>query len=138
MQISGPQNRIPDIKDAGHVIDELALCNEVIAIILFGSLARGQARMISDIDLCAVTKKNVSESVKMHLLSFGSDKIDVSFFQDLPIAIRFRVIHEGKILFCRDKQTLQDLMADTVREYLDIAPFIRRNCIRILGITGSK
>ena len=74
----------------------------------------------------------------MDILSFGSETIDVSLFHALPITIRFRVLHEGKILFVRDRQALNAIMADTVREYLDIAPFIRRNCNRVLGIAGGS
>ena len=137
MQLSVPKNTIPGIEPAGPVIDELAARDEVIAIILFGSVARGQAREISDIDICIITKQ-VPEPVKMDLLSYGSEDLDVSLFYDLPITTRFQVLREGKILSCRDTLALHAIMADTVREYLDIAPFIRRNCFRTLGITGSS
>ena len=137
MQRAASANTIPDIDDARPVLEELAARDEIIAIILFGSVARGEARRISDIDLCVITNKNTPDSVKMDLLSYGSDKIDISLFYELPITIRFRVIHEGKILFCRDMLSLHAIMADTVREYLDIAPFIHRNCNRVLGITGG-
>lgn len=136
MQHFVPPVTIPGIGDAQGVIDNLAAHQEVIAIILFGSVARGQSRKFSDIDICVITKK-VPETVKMDLLSYGSEKIDVSLFHELPITIRFQVIREGKILACRDTLALHAIMADTVREYLDIAPFIRRNCNQVLGITGG-
>ena len=128
---------IPGIEPAIPVIAELVARGEIVAIILFGSVARGQAREISDIDICIITRRGIPGPEKMELLSYGSDKIDVSIFEDLPITIRFRAIREGKILFCRDITALQAIMADTVREYLDIAPFIRRNCERALGIGGG-
>jgi hypothetical protein len=137
MQRSFPPATIPGIDDARSVIDELASHDNVIAIILFGSVARGQARKISDIDLCVITGKNVPEYSEMDLLSYGSERIDVSLFHRLPITIKFRVIREGKVLACRDILALHAIMADTTREYLDIAPFIRRNCNRILGIAGG-
>jgi predicted nucleotidyltransferase len=133
MQLPDPRRVIPDIEQAIPVIDELEARDEVIAIVLFGSVARDQAREISDIDICIITGKGVSEAVRMDLLGYGSEKIDISIFEDLPITIRFRVIREGKLLFCRNKAALHALIADTVREYLDIAPFIRRNCTRALG-----
>jgi predicted nucleotidyltransferase len=138
MPMPDPQNAIPGIEQAKPGIDELAAREEVIAIILFGSVARGQAREISDIDICVVTKKGAPEPVKMDLLSYGSEKTDVSLFYDLPITIRFRVIREGKLLFCRDTPVLHAIMADTVREYLDIAPFVRRNCFRALGMSEGN
>jgi predicted nucleotidyltransferase len=39
----------------------------VIAIILFGSVARGQAREISDFDICVITGKEIPEPVKIDL-----------------------------------------------------------------------
>jgi predicted nucleotidyltransferase len=111
MQMRDPQNAIPGIEQAKPVIDELAAREEVIAIILSGSVARGQTREISDIDICVMTKKGAPEPVKMDLLSYGSEKTDVSLFYDLPITIRFRVIREGKLLFCRDTPGLHAIMA---------------------------
>ena len=84
------------------IIDELRANDNVLALFLFGSVARGQARPLSDVDLCIVTRAGVPEAEKMELLSFGSDTIDLSLFEELPITIQFRVIKEGKILFSKD------------------------------------
>jgi len=121
-RIPSPVSNRPD-----PLLNELASRDEVIAIILFGSVARGHAREISDIDICIITRQ-VPEPVKMDLLSYGSEEIDVSLFYDLPITIRFQILREGKILSCRETLALHAIMADTVREYPDIAPCIRRNC----------
>jgi predicted nucleotidyltransferase len=120
----------PGFSPAGitPVINELQAHDAVLALILFGSVARGCARPFSDVDLCIVTKKNTTDTVRMELLSYGSKKIDVSIFSDLPVQIRFRVIKEGKILFCKDSLALHRLQVATVREYLDFEPFIKRHC----------
>ena len=81
------------------IVEELQARDAVLGLILFGSVARNCARPFSDVDLCIVTRKNIPEAVRMDLLSFGSRKIDVSIFSDLPIQIRFRIIKEGRILF---------------------------------------
>jgi uncharacterized protein len=116
------------------IIDELQANDHVLAFLLFGSVARGQARKDSDIDLCIITARNIPEAEKMNLLSYGSGKIDVSFFWDLPITIRFRVLREGKVLFSKDTLAFNAIKADTVREYLDIAPLIRRHSLHAMGI----
>jgi len=41
------------------------------------------------------------------------------FFQDLPHAIRFRVLKEGKPLYVKDTLTLQRIKAETLKYYLD-------------------
>jgi hypothetical protein len=68
----------------------------------------------------------------MDLLSYGSRTIDVSIFSDLPVQIRFRVLREGRILFCTDPLALHRLTAATVREYLDFEPFLRRHCLHAI------
>ena len=126
------QKRSPTLEDARAIISELAAREEVIAIILFGSLARNEARPVSDIDLCIVTKK-IPEPVKMDLLSYGSETIDISLLSELPLPIRYRAIREGTVLSCRDTPALHAVLADTVRSYLDIEPFIHRISHRIIG-----
>jgi|WetSurMetagenome_2_1015567.scaffolds.fasta_scaffold161116_3 uncharacterized protein len=133
MQLPEPSAENP----SGPVIDELSAHEEVIAIILFGSVARGQARKDSDIDICVIARHNTPETVMMDLLSYGSEKMDISLFRDLPITIRFNAIRDGRILFCRDLPELRRIMADTVREYLDIAPLIRRSSLHAIGISGA-
>jgi uncharacterized protein len=122
---------------AGPLVDALSAHEEVVAIILFGSVARGRARKDSDIDICIITRRNTPEAAKMDLLGYGSAKTDISLFHDLPVTIRFSVIRDGRILCCRDPEELRRIMADTVREYLDIAPLIRRSSLHAIGIHGA-
>jgi uncharacterized protein len=118
------------------VIKELQAHDAVLGLILFGSVARGCARPYSDVDLCIVTRKDTPDAVRMELLSYGSEKIDVSIFSDLPVQIRFRVIKEGSILFFKDLLTLHRISVATVREYLDLEPFIKRHCLH--AITAAE
>jgi len=134
MPVSGKLLEIPDDASLESVLEEFSTKESVIAVILFGSVARGKARPTSDTDLCIVTRQNLTEAEQIDLLSYGSEKIDVSLFWDLPLTIRFRVVKEGVPLFCRDPLALHRIRAATVREYLDTAPLIRKNCLHALGI----
>lgn len=116
------------------LLSELRLQSEIIAIILFGSVAHGKAREDSDIDISIVTRSNVPDSTRMELLSYGSDKIDIHLFLDLPLTIRMRVIREGELLFCSDLLSFHRIKIDTVRQYLDFSPFIRRHSLHAMGI----
>ena len=118
------------------MVGELQAHDAVLGLILFGSVARGCARPFSDADLCIVTRKNTTDAVRMELLSYGSKKIDVSIFSDLPVQIRFRVIKEGRILFFKDFLALHRIRVATVREYLDLEPFIKRHCLH--AITAAE
>ncbi|MFA4826245.1 MAG: hypothetical protein WC593_13925 [Methanoregula sp.] len=49
LQDSAITDTIPDMQQVTPLISELSLKEEVIALVLFGSVARDQARSISDI-----------------------------------------------------------------------------------------
>ena len=60
------------------IVDELRGI-EVEAIYLFGSYAKGNAKPISDIDICVLTKRNVPKNIKEEILSNSSKNIDISY-----------------------------------------------------------
>ena len=134
VQDSAITGTIPDMQQVTPLIRELSLKEEVIALVLFGSVARGQARSISDIDLCIVTPKDLPQPDRWDLLSYGSEGIDVNLFWDLPITIRFRVLREGRVIFCKDALRFHLIKVETIREYIDIAPLIRRHCLHAMKV----
>ena len=133
MQGSATTDTIPDMRQIAPLISELFDKEEVVALVLFGSVARGQARSTSDIDLCIVTSRDLPQSVRWDLLSYGSQRIDVNLFWDLPVTIRFRAIREGRVLFCKDALLFHRIKVDTVREYFNVAPLVRRHCLHAMG-----
>lgn len=133
MQGSATTDTTPDLQQTAPLIRELCRKEEIVAIILFGSVARGQARSTSDIDLCIVTNRDLPHTSRWDLLSYGSQRIDLNLFWDLPVTVRFRVIREGRVLYCRDALQFHRIQVKTVREYLDIAPLIRRHCLHAMN-----
>ena len=107
----------------------------VIALILFGSAARGQKRPFSDIDLCIVTSGMVPGNERLDLKSYGSQTIEIHLLDELPLAIRFKVVSEGKLIFCKDDLALHRVVADIIREYLDSASLIDMHSRRAIGIS---
>ena len=108
------------------IVKELKKIKEVKGIYLFGSYAKGKALPFSDVDICVITDRNISRSKRADILSNSGRKIDISLFWDLPIAIRYRVLKEGKLLFERDKMFLHRTTVKAVREYLDFKPLLKR------------
>jgi len=101
---------------------------EVLAVILFGSRARGEDTPDSDIDICLVLEPRsysdleLSEKKLEYLAKFD---LDIHIYQQLPLYIRHRVLREGKVLFCRDEDKLYDLAFRTIREYEDFKHIYR-------------
>jgi predicted nucleotidyltransferase len=133
--VQGISDELMDATGIGPVTGELHTWENIMAVILFGSVARGNTGTLSDIDLCIVTSREISESEKHDLLSYGSRKVDVSLFYDLPLPIRFRVIREGKMLFCRDSLTFHRIVTKTVRQYLDNASLVRKHSLHAIGVS---
>jgi len=104
----------------------------VIAVILYGSAARMTTTPLSDIDVCVVTSPGLYAEEWESIMSYTGPAPDLVVFQDLTPSVRYRVIREGKVLFCRDRKALHRIKAGTLREYLDLQPLIDRNARRIL------
>ena len=86
-----------------ELVEKLKPFNEVKAVYLFGSQAKGKATPLSDIDICAVTDK-AGENVKAKISSLSSEKIEISILEDLPVNVQVRVFKEGEVLYMRDER----------------------------------
>ena len=96
---------------------------DILAVFLFGSVARNNSHQQSDIDICLVMKKGGDSAMelsqkKLEYLKL-TDNMDVQIFQQLPLYIRIRIIKEGKILFCANEDELYQLVFNTIREFED-------------------
>ncbi len=113
-------------------VSELRKIPQVQAVILYGSYAKGTQKPISDIDICVITKKNISETVKVDVCGFSGPKIDVVWFWDIPPIIRYAALREGKVLFLRNKEFLHEVTVETMSEYLDFQHIIGRSVARMV------
>ncbi len=94
---------------------------DILAVILFGSEARGEVTAGSDTDVCIVLDHRFNPSAfsakRLQYLSVAD--LDIVIFQQLPIYIRHRVIKEGKVLFCRDVDMLYTITLRNARDFED-------------------
>jgi hypothetical protein len=93
---------------------------EVLAVLLFGSAARGDTHARSDIDVCLVltaARRSRPQLTEKRLAYLGDVDLDVQVFQSLPLYIRTRVLRDGRVLFCRDEDALYEVAFATIRAF---------------------
>ena len=93
----------------------------VLAVMLFGSHARGDATPVSDVDVCLVapTAPSNEEATRVRLDYLSAFDLDIAVFQQVPLYVRVRILKEGRVLFVRDEDALYALAIRTVRAWED-------------------
>jgi hypothetical protein len=115
-------NMNPFYRTCKELIEKARADQDVLAVLVYGSLARGEATPTSDIDICLVlhsahySQLELSQK-KLEYLKFF--EIDLQVYQQLPIYIKRRVLREGEVLFCRDEDALYELAYRTAQEFED-------------------
>ena len=120
---------ITKAEDIYKISEEIARNKKVKAVYLFGSQVSGKLHRRSDIDICIIT--DGSEDVDYPC----TDNLDVSFFHLLPLAVKYRVLKEGRQIIIKDVNFLHNLKIKTLNEYLDFLPFINKYLMERFGGT---
>ena len=103
-----------------RVLDRARRDPAVLATILFGSHARGEASAASDVDLCIVLASDSISSLEMSRVRLGyltEGAVDIVIFQQLPLHVKSRVLKEGKVLFARDEDALYAVAIRAARAF---------------------
>jgi len=112
---------------------------ELDALWLFGSQARGDATPLSDVDLAYLEgprrdgtpafDARVYEALSGFL---GTDELSLVDLDTASPAIAFRVLREGKLLFCRNPTHVADVLERVLIRYPEVRRLIRE------GLEGEE
>jgi len=100
---------------------------EVLVAYLFGSQARGRPTPISDVDFAVLLSEAVPREsyldYRIALMQeltriFRSDEVQVVILNQAPPLLAYKVIVEGKPLFCRDELARLRFRPEATRRYL--------------------
>ena len=111
-----------------HLIGRAMDDPDILAVLLFGSRARGEAFGASDFDICLVLQpvSGSAPAAGHKRLEYLSEfALDIAVFQQLPLYIRSRVLKEGTVLFVRDEDALYALAIRTARAFEDFKHIYR-------------
>lgn len=114
-----------------RLIEKVRLDETVLAVVLFGSRARGEETPASDADLCLILppgreSKIEQTNVRLTYLGDSDERLGIHVFQQLPLYIRRRVLKEGKVLFCRDLDALYGIAFRTAQAFEDFKSIYRQ------------
>jgi predicted nucleotidyltransferase len=117
----------PGIMDA--LADELASHREIVFAYLYGSFA--ECAPFHDLDVGVYLHDTRSSIVLLSTLARRLSvrlkiPVDVRILNDAPVTFLFHVMR-GRLILSHNDDLLSTIMENTVRQYLDIAPLLRRS-----------
>jgi predicted nucleotidyltransferase len=126
-----------DLNEYKHALEGyFASRDDLVLAYLFGSHARGQAGPLSDVDVAVLLAGQPDDGhcfdVRLEVIGglmdiLHSNNVDVAILNQVPLALRYRIVRDGVLLFCRDRPAMVAFKARTVSEYLDFKPVIERH-----------
>jgi hypothetical protein len=106
--------------------------NEVVAVYLYGSRARGTARADSDLDLGLLlrdspppTLKSVARDLEATVEGALRVPTEIVVLNRAPADLIHRVLRDGVLLLDRDRSTRLRFEVQSRNEYFDLAPLRR-------------
>jgi hypothetical protein len=98
---------------------------------LFGSQATGKVTPLSDVDIavrfCDALSSSEQFQIQLRLMAIISqilqqNDVDVANLNEADIVLRYQVLKNGKLIFCRDRAAKNEFFVRAIREYLDTEP----------------
>ncbi len=100
----------------------------VESVFLFGSVAEGNRRFNSDIDLGIDGPVEELEEIRPDLLGemarHGFTRVDIVFLRSAPPALAFEAVKRNRVLYSREESAPETLFSLIVRKYFDIRPYL--------------
>ena len=105
---------------------------DILAVILFGSVARGEPAR--DVDICLVLdpeKRTSIDCATKGLEYIAAFDLDIHLYHELPLYIQIRVLREGRIVLVKDEDRLYELAITTSHLFEDFHPRYLRYLERV-------
>src|SRR5687768_3975963 len=111
---------------ADELRDVLASSNVIDCAWLFGSVARGEAGPLSDVDVAVLLNAKVPPEARMDIaaalvekLESRCDRVDLVLLDEASPEVQHSVIREGLLLVERDADRRVTFEVRAIQEYLD-------------------
>ncbi|MBD3339732.1 MAG: hypothetical protein GF353_11525 [Candidatus Lokiarchaeota archaeon] len=120
MHLNMNKEDIHNLEESEHLsikklIKKMTNDSQVYGLIRFGSSVKSPK--YNDIDLCIVSRKDITAEKRLKYRVFLEERFDVQFFHELPLYIQHKVLKYGIYEYIRDYDTLFDICVQSIREY---------------------
>jgi predicted nucleotidyltransferase len=128
------QIQLTDYREA--LSNYFAKVTGVTLAFLFGSQARQEASLLSDVDIAVLVDNSLTSAQRfdLRLRMIGeltdllrSNDVDMTILNDASLPLQYRVLRDGVLLYCRNEDIRVQFTAKTVVTYLDFEPLLRRH-----------
>jgi uncharacterized protein len=117
----------------------------VTAVYLFGSHAEGRSHAESDLDVGVLLARDAFPTAitrfeeRLRLTSWLArelrfPRIDLVLLNDAPPGLGRRIVVDGQLLFCADRDATRAFSRDVQLRAADLEPFLRRTRRRKLSV----
>jgi predicted nucleotidyltransferase len=128
----------------GSIAAVLSTSPSIVAGWVFGSVARGVAREDSDLDVAvllsppaAAEDRRTLYDLAARLEQAAGRRVDLVILGDHDPIIAHRVLSEGRLVFCRDRERRIDFESRTHMRYIDWVPNYERAARRSLEVNRA-
>jgi len=102
-----------------------SLRENIAAVYLYGSHAKGQETSRSDVDIALLFSgeaPGIEDRISMtEELSRASNRdVDLVFLNEVPSILRMQVIRHGELVVCNDQSAVTRFVVSTLQEYFDL------------------
>lgn len=119
----------PKLPDLGILPKIFEKYPGIQAVYLFGSVASGDTRATSDIDLGVVPRDSSVRGEKLNILAYltkgGFDNVDLVFLDTKDIVIRFEAVRHNRLVYCSPGYDAGSFFSLTLRQYFDFLPYLK-------------
>lgn len=107
----------------------------LVAAWVFGSVAEEREHRESDVDVAVLFDRGLDARCRFEArlrlaaalpATIGGRPVDVVVLNDAPPLFARRIVHEGRLLLCRDTAAEHAFRRDVQLRAADLAPFLRK------------
>ena len=147
-----PTMAAPPHVDTPAMADYFACQPDVVAAYLFGSVARGRADSLSDVDVAVLLDENVDAEGRverqlcfmMNLDEYADREVQVVLLNQASPLLAYQVVRDGVLLHERNRTERIAFEVRTRKVYFDLKPWLDFHThalfkdIREVGLSGRR